>query len=210
MGRASLPPASAGTGAQVGIGGGAWERAWGRWHGGQKQECRGGHMSRLCKGPVCGVGVLGVEEGGVVPAVLARGRWFAPEALAAGTKGPQGPLGVVLCAGVRVHPTLLVHHPLRLCPGPVVGAFAPGTKRMGRAEEYLGCGVVWCADGAVAKRQRPRCLSYGNSKTGTGVCMCVHYVLCVLRTCTAAGFAPISGGLSSRTPCDPLPLRLLA
>ena len=77
-------------------------------------------------------------------AVLARGRWSVPEALAAGTRGPQAPLGVVLSAGVRVHPTLLVHRPLGRCLGPVAMGFAPGTQPMGRAGEYSVCCVVLC------------------------------------------------------------------
>ena len=83
-------------------------------------------------------------EGEAVPAVLSRDRWSVPGALAAGTRGPRAPLGVVLGAGARVHPTLLVHHPLGWCPGPVVGGFAPGTQPVSRAGEYSGCGVVWC------------------------------------------------------------------
>ena len=83
-------------------------------------------------------------EGEAVPAVLSRDRWSVPGALAAGTRGPRAPLGVVLGAGTRVHPTLLVHHPLGWCPGPVVGGFAPGTQPVSRAGEYSGCGVVWC------------------------------------------------------------------
>ena len=83
-------------------------------------------------------------EGEAVPAVPSRDRWSVPGALAAGTRGPRAPLGVVLGAGARVHPTLLVHHPLGWCPGPVVGGFAPGTQPVSRAGEYSGCGVVWC------------------------------------------------------------------
>ena len=83
-------------------------------------------------------------EGEAVPAVLSRDRWSVPGALAAGTRGPRAPSGVVLGAGARVHPTLLVHHPFGWCPGPVVGGFAPGTQPVSRAGEYSGCGVVWC------------------------------------------------------------------
>ena len=96
-------------------------------------------------------------EGEAVPAVLSRDRWSVPGALAAGTRGPRAPLGVVLGAGARVHPTLLVHHPLGWCPGPVVGGFAPGTQPVSRAGEYSGvrwrrwcvvCGVRrWCVVG---------------------------------------------------------------
>ena len=76
------------------MGGGAWERSWGRLQGGQKQErLEGGTCQGSAEGPVRGVGVLGGEEGEVVPAVLARGRWSIPEALAAGTRGPRAPLG---------------------------------------------------------------------------------------------------------------------
>ena len=92
-------------------------------------------------------GRRGGEEGGAVPAVLSRDRWSVPGALAAGTRGPRAPLGLVLGVRARVHPTLLVHHPLGWCPGPVVGGFAPGTQLVGRAGEYSGavwCGVVWC------------------------------------------------------------------
>ena len=83
-------------------------------------------------------------EGEAVPAVLSRDRWSVPGALAAGTRGPRAPSGVVLGAGARVHPTLLVHHPFGWCPCPVVGGFAPGTQPVSRAGEYSGCGVVWC------------------------------------------------------------------
>ena len=84
-------------------------------------------------------------EGEAVPAVHSRDRWSVPGALAAGTRGPRAPSGVVLGAGARVHPTLLVHHPFGWCPGPVVGGFAPGTQPVSRAGEYLvWCGVVWC------------------------------------------------------------------
>ena len=83
-------------------------------------------------------------EGEAVPAVLSRDRWSVPGALAAGTRGPRAPSGVVLGAGARVHPTLLVHHPFGWCLGPVVGGFAPGTQPVSRAGEYSGCGVVWC------------------------------------------------------------------
>ena len=83
-------------------------------------------------------------EGEAVPAVLSRDRWSVPGALAAGTRGPRAPLGVVLGAGARVHPTLLVHHPLGWCPGPVVGGFAPGTQPVSRAGEYSGCVVLCC------------------------------------------------------------------
>ena len=114
----------------------------GRGGGGQKQERWGGACLGSAWGPVCGAGVLGGEEEEAVPAVLARGRWSVPEALAAGTRGPRAPL--LLSAGARVHPTLLVHHPLEWCPGPVVGGFAPGTQLVSRAGEYSGCGVVWC------------------------------------------------------------------
>ena len=94
----------------------------------------------LCVGRAC----LGGEEGEVVPTVLARGRWSVPEVVAAGTRGPRAPLGVVLSAGAHVHPTLLVHHPFRRCPGPIVRGFAPGTQPMGRAAEYSRFGGVWC------------------------------------------------------------------
>ena len=87
-------------------------------------------------------------EGEAVPAVPSRDRWSVPGALAAGTRGPRAPLGVVLGAGARVHPTLLVHHPLGWCPGPVVGGFAPGTQPVSRAGEYSGvvlcCAVLCC------------------------------------------------------------------
>ena len=83
-------------------------------------------------------------EGEAVPVVLSRDRWSVPGALAAGTRGPRAHSGVVLGAGARVHPTLLVHHPFGWCPGPVVGGFAPGTQPVSRAGEYSGCGVVWC------------------------------------------------------------------
>ena len=81
-------------------------------------------------------------EGEAVPAVLSRSRWSVPGALAAGTRGPRAPSGVVLGAGARVHPTLLVHHPFGWCPGPVVGGFAPGTQPVSRAGEYSGCAAV--------------------------------------------------------------------
>ena len=140
-------------------------------------------------------------EGEAVPAVLSRDRWSVPGALAAGTRGPRAPSGVVLGAGARVHPTLLVHHPFGWCPGPVVGGFAPGTQPVGRAGEYSGCGVVWCgvvwcgvvwcgvvwcgvvwcgvvwcAEGAVTKRQRPGCLPTG---TGKRAGLCVLCARCV-------------------------------
>ena len=123
-----------------------------------------------------------------MPTVLARGRWPVPEALAASTSGPRAPLGVVLSAGARVHPILLVHHPLGRCPGPVVRGFAPGSQPMGRVGKYSGCGVVWCAEGAVSKRQWPGCLAYGNSKTGWGVCiMCGRWSLLLCLFVGAAG-----------------------
>ena len=88
-------------------------------------------------------GVLGGREGEAVPAVLASGGMSVAETLAARTRGPWALLGVVLSAGARVHPTLLVHHQLGWCLGLVVRAFAPGTQPMGRDREYSAwCGVV--------------------------------------------------------------------
>ena len=95
----------------------------------------------------------------------------------AGTRGPQAPFAVVLSAVARVHPTMVVCHPLGCCPGPVVGGFALGTQPLCRAEEYLGCGVVWCAGRAIRRRQRPGCRAYGHSKTGKGVCVCASTLL---------------------------------
>ena len=125
-------------------------------------------------------------EGEAVPAVLSRDRWSVPGALAAGTRGPRAPSGVVLGAGARVHPTLLVHHPFGWCPGPVVGGFAPGTQPVSRAGEYSGCVVLCCvvlccvvlccAEGAVTKRQRPGCLPTG---TGKRAGLCVLCARCV-------------------------------
>ena len=91
---------------------------------------------------MCGAGVLGGVEEEVVAAILARGRWSVPGALAGGTRGPRAPLWVVISAGARTHPTLLVHHPLGWCPGPVVRGIAPGTQPMGRGGEYSACDVM--------------------------------------------------------------------
>ena len=91
-----------------------------------------------------GQGRWGEEEREAVPAVLSWDQCSVPGALAARTRGPRAPSGVVLISGVRVHPTRLVHHPLGWCPRPVVGGFAPGTQPVGRAGEYSGCGLVWC------------------------------------------------------------------
>ena len=91
-----------------------------------------------------GQGCRGGEDGEAVSNVLSTDRWSNPGALAAGTGEPRAPLGVVLGGGARVHPTLLVHHPLGWCPGPAVGGFAPGTQPVGRGGEYSRCGVVWC------------------------------------------------------------------
>ena len=42
-------------------------------------------------------------------------------------------------------------------------------------------GVVWCAEGAVTRRQRPGCLAYGHSKTGRGVYVCARRLGSPLR-----------------------------
>ena len=57
------------------------------------------------------------------------------------------------------------------------------------------CGVVWCAEGAVTRRQRLGCLACSIAKRA-GVCA---YVRAVLRTCVGASCAlasdrPSSGG----------------
>ena len=105
----------------------------------------GGACQSSAEGPLGGAGELRGEEGEVASAVLSRDRLSFPGALAAGTRGPRAPLGVVFCLGARLHATLLVHHPRGWCSGRVVGSFAPGTQPMGRAGEYLGVAlcVVW-------------------------------------------------------------------
>ena len=82
-GGASAPPASpsAGTGAQVGMGGGHGSACGGGGRGGRSRSAGGeGACQGSAEGPVWGAGVLGGEEGEAVPAVLARGRWSVPEA----------------------------------------------------------------------------------------------------------------------------------
>ena len=63
----------------------------------------------------------------------------------------------------------------------------------------LRCGVVWCAEGAVTKRQWLGCLAYGNSKTGRGVCVCTRSVLCVPRCSALLRWlqVPLGGGGAS-------------
>ena len=117
----------------------------GRWQGAAAGGSAWGALRAAwgCVGWSWGRGPCGWGKG-AGGAVLSRDHWSVPGALAAGIRGPRAPSGVVLGAGARVHPTLLVHHPFGWCLGPVVGGFAPGTQPVSRAGEYSGCGVVWC------------------------------------------------------------------
>ena len=95
----------------------------------------------LCRGPCVWEGLAGGKGAEVVLTVLARGRWSIPEALLAGTRGPRALFAVILSVGAHVHPTLLVHHLLGLCPGPFVKGFALDTHPLGKNR---GVPMVWC------------------------------------------------------------------
>ena len=87
----------------------------------------------------------------------------------------------------------------------------PKTHKATRMQtERWGFVLCWYVITAVIRHttQMPGCLACGNSKTDRGVCVCAHYMLRVLRTCAAVGFAPACSGSSSKPPWG-LPAALL-
>ena len=114
--------------------------------GGQKQERWGGTCQGSAEGPVSGRACWG-ERRGRLGHPSSLGVPTVPRAVAAGTRGPRGPLGVVLGTGACAHPTLLVHCLQGSARALSSGASHPAPSpwvELGSTQAVVWCGVVWC------------------------------------------------------------------
>ena len=154
-------------GGATGARAGAAVEGLGQVRGGGGGACLGSSV-----GPVRGRARRGGEEGEARSAVLYWGSLTVPRAKAAGTRGRGVPGDGAWHWDVRA-PDTVSTPPIGSARALSSGASHPAPSpwvELGSTQGVVWCGVVWCAEGAVTKRQRPGCLPTGKGKRA-GLCV---------------------------------------
>ena len=150
--------------------------------GGWGRSARRGACLGFGLGPVCGRARRGREEGEAWSAVLYGGSLPVPRAKAAGTRGRgvpgDGAWHWDVCA-----PDTVSTPPIGSARALSSGASHPAPSPWVELGSTQRDGVLWCAEGAVTRRQWPVCLPKGTGK-GEG---------CVSSTCAVCKCVVIGG-----------------